>query len=123
MFPTFAPKAIGMIGKKLPPATLGRCISIELRRRLTNETIERFAHHDDDELGDLRRRLRRWSMDHADALKVEVSMPDNFDNRRAAYPAPLRGRSVRILSVGAPRRSSQARLRSALGRMEPWPWS
>lgn len=83
IFPTFAPKAIGMIGKKLPPATLGRCIVIELRRRLAGETIERFAHQDDVGLDDLRRRLRRWAMDNADALKVEVSMPDNFDNRRA----------------------------------------
>jgi hypothetical protein len=83
IFPTFAPKALGMIGKKLPPATLGRCIIVELRRRLTDETIDRFAHQDDAELGDLRRRLRRWAMDNADALKVEVSMPDKFDNRRA----------------------------------------
>ena len=83
IFPTFAPKAIGMIGKKLPPATLGRCIIVELRRRLSDETIERFAHHDDAGLDDLRRRLRRWAMDNADALKVEVSMPDKFDNRRA----------------------------------------
>jgi putative DNA primase/helicase len=82
-FETFAPKAIGMIGKKLPPATLGRCISIELKRRLKKDQIDRFAHQDDAELGDLRRRLRRWSMDNADALSVEVSMPDNFDNRRA----------------------------------------
>ena len=83
IFPTFAPKAIGMIGKKLPPATLMRCIIVELRRRLTGEAIERFAHQDDAGLDDLRRRLRRWSMDNADALKVEVSMPPNFDNRRA----------------------------------------
>jgi len=83
MFSTFAPKAIGMIGKKLPPATLGRCIGIELRRRLADETIERFAHQDDADLGNLRCRLRRWAMDNADALNVEVSMPDNFDNRRA----------------------------------------
>jgi Protein of unknown function (DUF3631)/CHC2 zinc finger len=83
IFPTFAPKAIGMIGKKLLPATLGRCIIVELRRRLSDETIERFAHHDDAGLDDLRRRLRRWAMDNADALKVEVSMPDKFDNRRA----------------------------------------
>jgi hypothetical protein len=83
VFSTFAPKAIGMIGKKLPPATLGRCIAIELRRRLKGERIERFAHNDDAELGDLRRRLRRWAMDHADTLVGDVSMPDNFDNRRA----------------------------------------
>jgi len=82
MFSTFAPKAIGMIGKKLPPATLGRCIVIELQRRLKAETIERFAHQDDAELSELRRRLRRWSMDNADALSgASVSTP--FDNRRA----------------------------------------
>lgn len=80
-FETFAPKALGMIGKKLPPATLGRCIIVELQRRLKNEAIDRFAHQDDAELGDLRRRLRRWSMDSADALSGDVSTP--FDNRRA----------------------------------------
>jgi Protein of unknown function (DUF3631)/CHC2 zinc finger len=80
-FETFAPKALGMIGKKLPPATLGRCITVELQRRLKDEKIERFAHQDDAELGDLRRRLRRWSMDNADALSGDISTP--FDNRRA----------------------------------------
>jgi hypothetical protein len=84
MFLTFAPKAIGMIGKKLPPATLGRCIVVELRRRLENEAITKFAEEDDDELNSLRRRLRRWAMDNTDVLKgVEVSMPDGFVNRRA----------------------------------------
>ena len=83
LFSTFAPKALGMIGRKLPPATLGRCIIIELRRRTKNETAERFAHKDDAELGDLRRRLRRWAMDNTDSLQIEVPMPQTFDNRRA----------------------------------------
>jgi hypothetical protein len=83
LFATFAPKALGMIGRKLPAATLGRCIIIELRRRTKDETIERFAHKDDAELGDLRGRLRRWALDNADALQVEVPMPPTFDNRRA----------------------------------------
>jgi hypothetical protein len=83
LFPTFAPKLIGMIGRKMPPATLSRCIVIELRRRTKNEAIEKFAHQDDPELADLRRRLRRWAMDNADSLQGEVSMPPSFDNRRA----------------------------------------
>ena len=83
VFPTFAPKAIGMVGRKLPATTLGRCIVVELRRRTKDERIQRFAHKDDPELGDLRRRLRRWSMDSSDALDVEVGMPAQFDNRRA----------------------------------------
>src|SRR5262249_1131899 len=37
MFSTFAPKCIGMIGRKLPSQTLSRCIIIELRRRMPDE--------------------------------------------------------------------------------------
>jgi Protein of unknown function (DUF3631) len=62
---------------------LSRCIIVELRRRKRDERIERFAHKDDAELGDLRRRLRRWAMDNADSLSVDASMPPAFDNRRA----------------------------------------
>src|SRR5262249_40560509 len=58
-FQTFAPKVIGMIGRKLPPATLSRCIIIELRRRKKDEQVEKFKHQDDAELADLRSRLRR----------------------------------------------------------------
>ena len=71
-FPTFAAKAIGMVGRKLPVTTLGRCIIIELRRRAKDEGIDEFAHQDDAELADLRARLRRWSMDNADALRTAV---------------------------------------------------
>jgi hypothetical protein len=84
VFPTFAAKAIGMVGRKLPVTTLGRCIIIELRRRAKDEGIDEFAHQDDAELADLRARLRRWSMDNADALGTAVvAMPEQFINRRA----------------------------------------
>ena len=69
MFPTFAPKVIGMVGRKLPPATLSRCIFVELRRRKKDECVEKFKHQDDSELADLRRRLRRWAMDNEDILR------------------------------------------------------
>jgi putative DNA primase/helicase len=84
LFPTFAPKVIGMVGRKLPPATLSRCIFVELRRRKKDEHVEKFAHTDDDELADLRRRLRRWALDNQDALRdAKPSMPDELQNRRA----------------------------------------
>jgi hypothetical protein len=84
LFPTFAPKAIGMVGRKLPPATLSRCIFVELRRRKRDESIEKFAHTDDNELADLRRRLRRWSIDNQDTLRdAKPSMPEELQNRRA----------------------------------------
>ena len=83
-FPTFAPKAIGMVGRKLPPATLSRCMFIELRRRRKDEHIEKFTHVDDAGLADLRRRLRRWAMDNEDILRnANPSMPDELQNRRA----------------------------------------
>ena len=84
LFPTFAPKAIGMVGRKLPPATLSRCIFVELRRRKKDERVEKFGHQDDNELANLRRRLRRWALDNEDALRdAKTSMPDELQNRRA----------------------------------------
>jgi len=68
LFPTFAPKALGMVGRKLPVTTLGRCIVVELRRRAKDERIDEFAHKDDSELESQRSRLLRWSMDNVDAF-------------------------------------------------------
>jgi hypothetical protein len=83
LFPTFCPKAIGMCGKKLPAATLSRCVFVELRRKKAGEKVERFEHKDDSGLADLRRRLLRWSLDNEDTLCVATpSMPEGFDNRR-----------------------------------------
>jgi Protein of unknown function (DUF3631)/CHC2 zinc finger len=83
-FRTFCPKAIGMVGRKLPATTLSRCVVVELRRRKTGEPVEKFAHTDDGELANLRSRLARWSMDNADTLRsAKPSMPETFDNRRA----------------------------------------
>ena len=77
-------KAIGMVGRKLPSATLSRCIFVELRRRKKDECVEKFKHQDDSELADLRRRLRRWAMDNQDILRnAKPSMPDELPNRRA----------------------------------------
>jgi len=84
MFSTFCPKAIGMIGRKMPATTLGRCIVIELCRRKKSEHIAKFKHEDDSELNNLRARLRRWSLDNAEALRgYAPKMPDSFENRRA----------------------------------------
>ena len=84
LFPTFAPKAIGMVGRKLKPATLSRCIFIDLRRRKKDEHVEKFKHEDDSELADLRCRLRRWAIDNQDTLRdAKPSMPEELQNRRA----------------------------------------
>jgi putative DNA primase/helicase len=82
LFSTFAPKCIGMVGRKLAPATLSRCIFIELRRRKKDERVEKFKHQDDNELADLRRRLRRFSLDNEETLRdAKPSIPDELLNR------------------------------------------
>ena len=82
LFKTFAPKAIGLIGRRMPVTTLSRCIFIELKKKKKDEDAERFLHKDDPELADLRRRLFRWSLTNATALaSAKPSMPSEFDNR------------------------------------------
>lgn len=100
-FDTFASKAIGMVGMKLPPATISRCIIVRLNRKTDDELVEKFHHVDDPGLADLRGRLLRWATDNMDALRgAEPLMPDaTFGNRRAdnwrlqfAHLRPLRRR-------------------------------
>ena len=84
LFPTFCPKAIGMCGRKLPAATLSRCIFVELRTKKSTEKAERFEHKDDAGLAELRRRLARWAIDNEDALcMASPAMPVELQNRRA----------------------------------------
>jgi hypothetical protein len=83
-FPTFAPKAIGMVGRKMPATTLGRCLIVEMRRKKASEHVERFKHEDDAGLASLRSRLLRWSTDSEESVRdVEPRMPAELDNRRA----------------------------------------
>jgi hypothetical protein len=81
LFPTFCPKAIGLVGRKLPASTASRCIFVELRRRKQDEDYERFKHEDDTELGHLRSRLRRWAMDNADMLRGADPVMEEFNRR------------------------------------------
>jgi hypothetical protein len=84
LFSTFAPKCIGMIGSKMPAATASRCITIELRRKVSKEKVDRFEHKDDPGLGDLRRRLARFSADNADDLAAAgPKMPVDFGDRNS----------------------------------------
>jgi Protein of unknown function (DUF3631) len=89
VFTTFAPKTIGLIGTKLPPATLSRCIVIEMRRKGETDAVVRFTHEDDGDLANLRSRQKRWSQDNVEKLRAAVrsnpgpAMPRRFRNRVA----------------------------------------
>jgi putative DNA primase/helicase len=83
LFPTFAPKALGMKGRRLPDTTMSRCIIIDLKRKRPGERADHFKHIDDDGLAELWRKALRWANDHGATLKVaaEPDMPAGFDNR------------------------------------------
>jgi hypothetical protein len=82
LFPTFAPKVIGMKGRKLPDTTLSRCVTVEMKRKKSGERAEHFRHIDDTGLSELRQQCMRWSIDNIEALKPAVpKMPSGFENR------------------------------------------
>jgi hypothetical protein len=128
-FSTFCPKAIGMCGRKLPAATLSRCIFIGLRRKRDGEQVERFEHRDDPRLADLRQRLMRWSMDSENALRdVSPSMPGELRNRKGdnwrilLAIADLAGgdwgeqarAAARVIEAGADSRTANVRLLASI---------
>jgi putative DNA primase/helicase len=89
-YSTFAPKAIGMKGKKLPDTTLSRAIIIEMKRKQTDERVRDFNHLDNPEFERLRRKLVRWAADNAEKLKdARPQLPDGFHNRTRANWALL----------------------------------
>jgi uncharacterized protein DUF3631 len=84
-FSTFAPKVIGMKGRRLPDTTLSRAIIVEMKRKSPGEAAQDFRHIDDAGLARLRRQLYRWSIDNVAALADAVpEMLPGFRNRVAA---------------------------------------
>jgi putative DNA primase/helicase len=84
-FDPFCPKAIGLVGLNMPRTLVTRGIIIKLWPKKAEEKVEDFLHIDDAEFGVLRRKLARWSADHAMALKdARPLLPAGFNNRAAA---------------------------------------
>jgi putative DNA primase/helicase len=85
LFSTFAPKAIGLKGKKIPDTTASRAIVIEMSRKLPDEVVENFDHIDSPEFKEIRARALRWTEDNLEPLKrAAPALPDGFTNRLAA---------------------------------------
>jgi hypothetical protein len=84
-FDPFCPKAVGLLGLNMPRTLAGRSIVIKLWPKKPDEKVENFSHTDDDEFGNLRRKLARWSADNALALKeAKPLLPAGFNNRAAS---------------------------------------
>jgi hypothetical protein len=88
LYPTFAPKVIGMKGRGLPDTTLSRSIIITMKPRRPKdpaEHVEDFNHLDNEMFARLRSQLLRWATDNAEALaKAEPETVPGFFNRRRA---------------------------------------
>ena len=69
----------------LDPATRTRCITTEMRPKLTGETVINFKHAAKDErFATLRRKAMRWTTDNKAAIEnAEPTMPEGFHNRLA----------------------------------------
>jgi hypothetical protein len=131
-FNVFCPKVVGMKGLDLPSTTASRAIVAKMFPKLPEERVEDFTFADDDAFITLRRKLVRWSMDNAAAIKVAApTMPPGFGNRLAqnwrlllavadlaggTFGKQARTAAVK-LSRKAIKRSDGVRLLEALRRM------
>jgi hypothetical protein len=90
-FPVFCPKAIAGIGKHLPSTVVDRSITIELRRRVRAESVEKFRlRRVRPEGDDLRAAVESWGAENVERLSELVpDVPDAIDDRAQDIWEPL----------------------------------
>jgi flagellar biosynthesis GTPase FlhF len=78
----YGTQAISTKGLNMPDTTLSRCIVCMLWPKLPTEVVEDFDYVDDEEFRTIRRKLTRWTMDNAAALRDANPKPaPGFNNR------------------------------------------
>lgn len=89
VFSTYSACAIALIGK-LPPTLADRSVSIELRRRRSDEPIETFRFDRVEHLDELARKAMRWAQDNEGAVRDrDPDIPAGVHNRVADNWRPL----------------------------------
>ncbi|MFC1575653.1 DUF3631 domain-containing protein [Gemmatimonadota bacterium] len=89
VFSTWGPKAIALIGK-LPDTLQDRSIEIRLRRRMSDETVQRLRRDRVSDLHTLRRMAARWAEDNLDLIRAfDPRVPPNLGDRAADNWRPL----------------------------------
>ena len=82
-------KAIAGIGH-LADTLMDRSITLELRRKLSHEQVDKLRHAEADLFDALKSKLARWSEDNADAVRVaRPVLPDSLHDRAADNWEPL----------------------------------
>ena len=88
-FSTWCPLAVAGIGE-VPETVRDRSIEIEMKRKLTTETVKRLRRRDGADLNEIARKLARWTEDNVNALHAaEPTMPHNLNDRAADAWEPL----------------------------------
>jgi hypothetical protein len=88
-FSTYAPKAIGLIGR-LHPTTHDRSIQIEMARKKKSELVRPLRDTLASDYLVLRRKLLRWVSDHKDEIQqAKPQIPDSLNDRAADNWFPL----------------------------------
>jgi putative DNA primase/helicase len=79
-FDPYCTQAIATKGLTMPGTTLSRCIICMIWPKLPSEVVEDFGECDDEEFKTIRRKLARWSVDNAAALR-SATPECSFSNR------------------------------------------
>ena len=88
-FSTWAAKVIAGIGKQAQ-TIMDRSIEIAMRRRLQNESVERFRGDRSGQFSELVQQCLRWAIDNADAVRdADPDIPTFLHDRAADNWRPL----------------------------------
>jgi hypothetical protein len=100
-YDVYGTQAIGMRGLKVPDTTLSRTIICLIWPKLASEPVEEFGYQDDDEFKTIRRKLQRWAIDNAVALRAAKPEfpPVNSISRWSFWVPKLSWMTNRSLSV------------------------
>lgn len=89
-FSTWAPKVIALIGK-LQSTLMDRAIVVRMRRKLSDESVERYRLDKAEEIfSGLKEKCEIWSAENADLLlEIDPLVPDWLNDRAADNWRPL----------------------------------
>lgn len=85
MFSVFSPKALAGIAleKHLPDATMSRGIVFNLRRKLSNESVQRLRHANKNLFTSITRKLARFAQDYSESVRLaRPTLPDALNDRQ-----------------------------------------
>jgi hypothetical protein len=90
-FDVYGAQIISMKGLRMPDTVLSRSIVCLIWPKLASELVEEFTYQDDDEFKIIRRKLLRFAIDNAVALRdAKPEFPPGFNNRiRVNWKLPL----------------------------------